>query len=311
MSTEIIKPKQSIVQLFQSRMQDRQIPVSPYAIRCINSACETMTANGINITDPKYKTDILQIFSQINQTELNTFSRPDECTIVMYGPHPKLQIIGEGNIKIKRKFGVNVKEIRPSWIVKEGDEFTPPHFKGIEVVPPEWTPKGISNKVFCVCTPVIYLDNSVEYFVAYRNAVKVSLLAFINKEKNHGDLVNKYADSKYSVDDILAQEELKPILKNAYGSANVESMIATKLKIKSVANIPVDFTKSYDSKELQELAKNALDAEDDRGIVSPVYSVEDDEDYEPSITTNSIDTSSFENKSDSNDKEIKKKDLPF
>lgn len=310
MNTAIVeKPKLSITQKFQAQMDAKKIPVSPYANRCIDSACrvlQTMPQLNLKVLNEKQTNAILQIFTQINQTELNCFSRPDECTIIMYGDTPKLQIIGEGNIKIKRQYGVNVKEIRPSWIVKSGDDFIPPHFKGIEVVAPEWTPHGKSNRVECVCTPVIYLDNSVEYFVAYRNAVKVSILAFLSKQ--NAQVATKYADSKYSVDDIINADDAKPFLKNAYSSANIESMIATKLKIKSVASIPVDFTKCYDSQALVELNKNALDVEDDRGIVAPIYSEETDDNIADDIATEKVDTSGFE-KQKSSDK--RDEDLPF
>ena len=60
---------------------------------------------------------------------------------------------GNGSRNLVQKFGVDVEKVYDPWIVKEGDEFIYPHFKGLEMTPPEWTPKGDDRgeKIDCHC----------------------------------------------------------------------------------------------------------------------------------------------------------------
>lgn len=56
------------------------------------------------------------------------------CKIVEMG------IEGDGNDALLRQFGNNIDTVYPVWLVKDGDDFTYPRRRGIEVEPAEWTP---------------------------------------------------------------------------------------------------------------------------------------------------------------------------
>lgn len=51
--------------------------------------------------------------------------------------------------------------------------------KGIEVEPPTWEEKGLSNKVVRVVYPVKLKDGTIEYLISERESVKVNLIAHI------------------------------------------------------------------------------------------------------------------------------------
>ena len=85
---------------------------------------------------------------------------------------------GDGNDALLRNYGNDVK-VYPCWIVKEEDEFTYPKRKGIEVEPPTWEEKGLSNKVVRVVYPVKLKDGTIEYLISERESVKVNLIAHI------------------------------------------------------------------------------------------------------------------------------------
>ena len=91
----------------------------------------------------------------------------------------EMGIEGDGNDALLRQFGNNVKMVHPVWLVKEGDGFTYPKRKGLEVEPPSWEEKGLSQKVVMVVYPVELTDGRVEYLIAERDSVKVNLIAHI------------------------------------------------------------------------------------------------------------------------------------
>lgn len=91
----------------------------------------------------------------------------------------EMGIEGDGNDALLRQFGNNVKMVHPVWIVKEGDEFTYPKRKGLNIEPPSWNEKGLSQKVVRVVYPVELTDGHVEYLIAERDSVKVNLIAHI------------------------------------------------------------------------------------------------------------------------------------
>ena len=93
----------------------------------------------------------------------------------------EMGIEGAGNDAILSHFGKGVKRVYPYWDVKEGDEYTPPRHKGIEVTPPEWNPKGESQKTVTVVYPVMLEDGTVTYLIAHRDSVKTNLLAHVKQ----------------------------------------------------------------------------------------------------------------------------------
>lgn len=91
----------------------------------------------------------------------------------------EMGIEGDGNDALLRQFGNDVKRVHPVWLVKEGDDFTYPKRKGLDVEPPSWEEKGLSQKVVRVVYPVELMNGNVEYLISERDSVKVNLIAHI------------------------------------------------------------------------------------------------------------------------------------
>lgn len=91
----------------------------------------------------------------------------------------EMGIEGDGNDAMLRQFGNDVAKVHPCWIVKEGDEFTRPKRVGMEITPPSWEQKGLSEKVVAVVYPVQLTNGSIEYLISERESVKTNLIAHI------------------------------------------------------------------------------------------------------------------------------------
>lgn len=91
----------------------------------------------------------------------------------------EMGIEGDGNDALLRQFGNDVKRVHPVWLVKEGDDFTYPKRKGLDVEAPSWEEKGLSQKVVRVVYPVELMNGNIEYLISERDSVKVNLIAHI------------------------------------------------------------------------------------------------------------------------------------
>lgn len=91
----------------------------------------------------------------------------------------EMGIEGDGNDALLRQFGNEVAKVHPCWIVKEGDEFTRPKRVGMEITPPSWEQKGLSEKVVAVVYPVQLTNGSIEYLISERESVKTNLISHI------------------------------------------------------------------------------------------------------------------------------------
>ena len=91
----------------------------------------------------------------------------------------EMGIEGDGNDALLRQFGNEVAKVHPCWIVKEGDEFIRPKRVGMEITPPSWEQKGLSEKVVAVVYPVQLTNGSIEYLISERESVKTNLISHI------------------------------------------------------------------------------------------------------------------------------------
>ena len=91
----------------------------------------------------------------------------------------EMGIEGDGNDAMLRQFGNDVAKVHPCWIVKEGDEFTRLKRVGMEITPPSWEQKGLSEKVVAVVYPVQLTNGSIEYLISERESVKTNLISHI------------------------------------------------------------------------------------------------------------------------------------
>ena len=91
----------------------------------------------------------------------------------------EMGIEGDGNDAMLRQFGNDVAKVHPCWIVKEGDEFIRPKRVGMDITPPSWEQKGLSEKVVAVVYPVQLTNGSIEYLISERESVKTNLISHI------------------------------------------------------------------------------------------------------------------------------------
>lgn len=202
-----------------------------------------------------------EVYFQLRSKQING----QWCKMVEMG------IEGDGNDALLRQFGNNVDTVYPVWLVKEGDDFTYPRRRGIEVEPAEWTQKGLSDKTVRVIYPVKLKDGTVDYLIAEREPVRTNLIAHIRNNllnETFGICENRYKATPKQKEQIKAKKEeilsavrecetLEDILKcevaKPYISAawldTPEAMIVRKMRNNAIKKFP---------KNLNNMASNSL-----------------------------------------------------
>lgn len=227
--------------------------------------------------------NLRQVIGQVSSLKLNANAVPRECYFQLRSKQDvngnwykevEMGIEGDGNDALLRNFGVDVKKVYPVWLVKEGDDFTYPKHKGIEVTPPEWEEKGLSQKVIRVVYPVEMKDGKVEYMIAERESVKGNLFAHVRnnllnetfgllgtKKDKSGKVVPRtrydatneekkaIAEKKdeilkallacETIEDMLACEVARPYMSAAWLDTS-ESMIVRKMRNNAIKKHPKD-----------------------------------------------------------------------
>lgn len=215
--------------------------------------------------------NLREIVGQAASLKLNANAVPRECYFQLrtkkvgdnYMQVVEMGIEGDGNDAMLRNYGENVDTVYPCWLVKEGDEFSYPKHKGIEMTPPEWEEKGQSQKVIRVVYPIKLKDGTFQYLIAEREGVKVNLFAHVRNNlmnETFGICKNRYnATDKQleeikakkeeifdalrkceTVEDMLACEIAKPFISAAWLDTP-ESMIVRKMRNNAVKKYRKDF----------------------------------------------------------------------
>lgn len=183
----------------------------------------------------------------------------------------EIGVEGDGNDALLRQFGNGIDTVYPVWLVKEGDDFTYPRRRGINVEPAEWTPKGLSDKTVRVVYPIKLKDGSVDYLIAEREPVRTNLIAHIKNNmlnETFGICADRYkATPKQkeeikvkkaeilsaireceTLEDILNCEVAKPYISAAWLDTP-EAMIIRKMRNNAIKKFP---------KNLNSMASNSL-----------------------------------------------------
>lgn len=183
----------------------------------------------------------------------------------------EMGVEGDGNDALLRQFGNNVDTVYPVWLVKDGDDFTYPRRRGIEIEPAEWTPKGLSDKTVRVVYPVKLKDGTIDYLIAEREPVRTNLIAHIKNNmlnETFGICADRYkATPKQkeeikvkkaeilsaireceTLEDILNCEVAKPYISAAWLDTP-EAMIIRKMRNNAIKKFP---------KNLNNMASNSL-----------------------------------------------------
>ena len=224
--------------------------------------------------------NLREIVGQAASLKLNANAVPRECYFQLRTKNVggnffqvvEMGIEGDGNDAMLRNYGENVDTVYPCWLVKEGDDFSYPKHKGIEMTPPEWEEKGQSQKVIRVVYPIKLKDGTFQYLIAEREGVKVNLFAHVRnnlmnetfgilkgtnskgKAKTRYDATpeeKKQIDAKKeeifdalrkceTIEDMLACEIAKPFISAAWLDTP-ESMIVRKMRNNAVKKYRKDF----------------------------------------------------------------------
>lgn len=236
------------------------------------------------------QTSIKNTLIQIAESELSVTSFPCEASIVLRGDQFTFSPQGEGWRKLVEKYGIGVKKVHEPWLVREKDEFKYPHFKGISIEPPEWTPKG-TGKVIRIVYPVEMTDGSVQYLISEREEVKTNLLMaisnnLIKKEdrQTRSDILAKAKDM--TLEQILADKDIcyRGKLSAAWNGPTQENMIIRKMKNNALKNFPKDYHNTFVTSVMEETVTN----EDYEQAPAQVIDLTADEDAKKEVDTQAM-----------------------
>lgn len=265
----------SMTGLITKDFEENNVIFGEYEKKCAMTAMSTvfnlMQSNGgVESFDTSNLRDVV---GQAASLKLNANANPSECFFQVRNKKignnwvkaVELGIQGDGYDAILRNFGVDVKKVFPVWIVREGDDFTYPKHRGIEVTPPEWEQKANSGKCARVVYPVQLTDGTVQYLIAERESVRTNLIAHIkqnlmnetfgicaDRRKATDAQLQQIADIKNgiyeelskceTVDDMIRCEAARKYISGAWKDTS-ESMIIRKMRNNAIR----PFTKDYSS----------------------------------------------------------------
>ena len=176
------------------------------------------------------RNEIIQILQKATMLRLNVAAEPHECYLITRNQKVgdswvkkfEFGIEGDGNDKMLRKYGVDVKKVHKFWGVREPDEFTYPSFNGLEITPPTWKPKDYYSKIVRVVYPIEKTDGTIEWNIAEREEVRINLLAHINqnimKNKDYTDATRaKFTEriANMTLDELFADQECLKVMSPA------------------------------------------------------------------------------------------------
>lgn len=228
-----------------------------YSKKCAMSAMSSIyqlvkSTDGVSMQNMD-TSNLREIVANVASLKLNAGAVPRECYFQLrnkkigndYVKVVEMGIEGDGNDAILRNFGEGVDRVYPVWLVKEGDDFTFPKYRGVEIEPPSWEQKGTSDKTVRVVYPVKLTDGSFQYLIAERDSVKTNLFAHIrNNLMNEcfGICANRYKATDAQKKQI--DEKKEEIYEALRGCETVEDMLACEIARPYISGAWLDTTES-------------------------------------------------------------------
>lgn len=257
--------QQTYIKTITDSFSNMNLELSEYQKLCgmniITKMKEFADKEGLQLSKMN-QTNLMNILQTATMLNLNISAVPRECYIITRNVKAKdgswtkefeFGIEGDGNDKLLRTYGVDIKKVYPHWLVREGDEFTYPAFKGIDIEPPTWTPKSYTGKVVRVVYPVLMNDDTIQYNIAERENVKNNLLAHINNnlmknkdytEEKKEELINRISGLNF--EKIFEDKEALKIMSPSWSSPHSrEEMIIRKMRNNCTKKIPKDFKNAF------------------------------------------------------------------
>lgn len=248
--------------LIEKDFSEHGIAFDDYSKQCAMSAMSSI----YQMVRSSKKTDmsklngsnLRQVLGQVASLKLNANAVPRECYFQLRSQQTsggdweqvvEMGIEGDGNDALLRNHGVNVDTVYPCWEVKDGDEFTYPKRRGLEIEPPEWEEKGNSQKVVRVVYPIKLKDGTIDYRISERESVKVNLFAHVrnNLMNETFGLVKGGKKTRYDATDAekkAIEVEKEKIYEELRKCATVDEMLECKLAIPYISAAWLDTPES-------------------------------------------------------------------
>lgn len=229
-----------------------------YSKQC---ALEAMTAIYTLVKNsPKLKdmnsldtSNLRGIVERCASLKLNANAYPRECYFQLrnvkvgdsWQQIVEMGIEGAGYDSLLANYGKDVDRVYPYWVVKEGDTYIPPKHRGLEVTPPEWEEKGLSERATKVVYPVKLTDGTVTYLTAEREGVRVNLLAHV-KQNMMNETFGVCADRYKATDKQLAEikEKKEEVLNALRECETVDDMLKCEIAKKFISGAWLDTPES-------------------------------------------------------------------
>lgn len=282
-STGLVKVTETFAPMIERQLTGNGVHLDGYAKQCVISAISSINAaldaKNLKWDDPQLdKNNITQTLMNVAALRLNAAASPREVYFQIRNVNVKIDgkdnwkkqvemgIEGDGNDAILNNFGRNVKQVRPYWLVREGDVFEYPTYNGLDLTPPKWSPRG-QGEVVRIVYPIIFKDDSIQYFIGERDDVAKNLVAHVaNQTMNHGfgiaeDRYKANAEQKKKIaakraeilgkakglglgalDDPELQQYISPAWMEYHSR---EQMLIRKIRNNIVKKIPKDFGSAF------------------------------------------------------------------
>lgn len=233
------------------------------AMNCMSSIYQLVKSSGVGMNEID-TSNLQQIVKDCASLKLNANSFPKECYFQLrkkkigdkYVQTVEMGLEGAGHEAMLRNFGVNVDTVYDFWRVKEGDEFVYPKRKGLEITPPEWEEKGLSQKTVRVVLPVKLKDGTVTYLISERESVKVNLFAHVRNNlmnETFGFCENRYKATDEQKKKIEAKkEEIYTALRNC---ETLEDMVKCEIALPYISGAWLD---TFESMVVRKMQNNAV-----------------------------------------------------
>ena len=282
--TALVKQSETYTNMLTTSFNEMQLEFTPYKKVCALNAVfkmdELLRSEGLDWKSIN-SANVTQILEQITLLDINVSASPREGYVIVrkdkqadgnYIVKFEFGIEGNGNDALLRKYGVDIKDVKGPFVVREGDEFTYPYFDGEKMNPPTWKPNSYYKKAIKVFYIVTKTDGSKEYLISEREEVVKNLQAHISNnlmwvpENLKNPILEKI--SKMTLEEILADKTLRnkvnytdsygkqkstTIISSAWGAAHSsEDMIIRKMKNNATKKYPKDFSSSYIGKAYED-----------------------------------------------------------
>lgn len=283
-STKLTKINDIFMPQIINQLEQNQIEMSSYAKNCVLHAISAIntvvqkagisiqdqTLDKSSITDTLLKVAALQLNASASPREVYFQTRNEKTTQngkEVWVKKVEMGIEGDGNDSILARFGRDVEEIGQIWKVREGDDFSYPRYSGLDMIPPQWVPKG-RGRIVRIVYPIIKRGKDgkryVEFYIAEREDVMTNLLAHINNNlmnETFGIARDRYHASEAERKEIAAKKKeiidhaktltleaalddeiLQPYISDAWSAPHSrEAMIERKMRNNAIKKIPKDF----------------------------------------------------------------------